>query len=44
MQEMSAANARMVAASSWPFVQHETGNPNEQGLPEISLGLSNQGV
>jgi hypothetical protein len=44
MQEMAAANARMVAANSWPFVQYGTGNLSEQGLPEISLGLSNQGV
>lgn len=44
MQEMAAANARMVAANSWPFVQYETGNLGDQGLPEISMGLSNQGI
>jgi hypothetical protein len=44
MQDMAEANARMVAASSWPFLQYGTGNLNEQGLPEISLSLSNEGV
>jgi hypothetical protein len=44
MQEMAEANARMVAANSWPFVQYGTGNLSEQGLPEISLSLANQGV
>jgi hypothetical protein len=44
MQEMAEANARMVAADSWPFVQYGTGNLSEQGLPEIPLSLANQGV
>jgi hypothetical protein len=44
MQEMAAANARMVAASSWPFVQYGSGNLSADGSPEISLGIANQGV
>jgi hypothetical protein len=44
MQEMAAANARMVAASSWPYVQYGSSNLNAEGAPEISLDLANQGI
>jgi hypothetical protein len=44
MKEMAAANARMVAASSWPFVEYSTGNVSSSGAPEISLDITNQGV
>jgi hypothetical protein len=44
MREMAEANARMVAASSWPFVQYGSGNLGADGSQTISLSLTNQGV
>ena len=44
MKEMAEANARMVAASSWPFVEFQSGNVNSNGQPELSLNVANQGV
>lgn len=41
---MAAANARMVAASSWPYVQYSSGNLTDQGVAQVSLSLTNSGV
>src|SRR5690349_864171 len=43
-REMVDANYRMVAAASWPFLQLDSGNGNENGQPTISLELQNAGV
>ena len=36
-REMVDANYRMVAASSWPFLQLASGNGVENGTPTITL-------
>lgn len=38
------ANRKMVAASSWPFLQVLTGNSNAQNHPELVFTVSNAGV
>ena len=43
-REMVDANYRMVAASSWPFLQLASGNAEENGAPTIALELHNAGV
>lgn len=43
MKEMADANARMVTATSWPYVEFGTGNATE-GRQMITLSLTNQGV
>lgn len=42
--KMVDANYRMVAASSWPFLQLDSGNGDDQGHAVISLQLQNAGV
>jgi len=42
--KMVDANQRMVAAASWPFLQLDSGNGDENGQPTISLQLQNAGV
>ena len=42
--KMVDANYRMVAAASWPFLQLDSGNGNEDGRPTIALNLQNAGV
>jgi hypothetical protein len=42
--KMVDANYRMVAAASWPFLQLDSGNGNEDGHPTIALNLQNAGV
>ena len=42
--KMVEANQRMVAAASWPFLQLDSGNGEENGQPTISLQLQNAGV
>jgi len=42
--KMVDANYRMVAAASWPFLQLDSGNGDDQGRPVISLTLQNAGV
>ena len=42
--KMVDANYRMVAAASWPFLQLDSGNGDENGHPTISLALQNAGV
>jgi len=43
-RKMVDANYRMVAAASWPFLQLDSGNGNEDGHPTIALNLQNAGV
>src|SRR3954447_16522404 len=38
------ANQKMVAASSWPFLQLDSGNSDDAGKPHIQLSLVNAGV
>jgi hypothetical protein len=42
--KMVDANYRMVAAASWPYLQLESGNGDDQGRPVISVSLQNAGV
>ena len=43
-QKMVDANYRMVAASSWPFLQLASGNADQDGVPTVTLELHNAGV
>lgn len=38
------ANNRMVAASSWPFLQIKSGNQSDDGMKVITLSVENAGV
>jgi hypothetical protein len=38
------ANRKMVAASSWPFLQIVTGNSDAQNRPELIFSIANAGV
>ena len=38
------ANRRMVAAASWPFLEADEGNADEQGLPHLRFTVANSGV
>jgi hypothetical protein len=38
------ANRKMVAATSWPFLQVDTRNVDAQGRPDIALSVVNSGV
>jgi hypothetical protein len=44
MERMADANARMVQANSWPFVQFGTHNTDEHGSANVRLVLSNEGI
>jgi hypothetical protein len=44
MERMADANSRMVEANSWPFVDFETHNLDEQGNADVRLVLRNQGI
>jgi hypothetical protein len=44
MGRMADANARLVQANSWPFLQWTTSNQTETGVPLIRLGVVNAGV
>jgi hypothetical protein len=44
MERMAEANARMVEANSWPFVEYDSHNVDEQGNAKIRLVLTNQGI
>ena len=45
MERMADANARLVAANSWPFLQYSTGNDrNDKGVPTLTFGMTNVGV
>jgi hypothetical protein len=43
-QKMVDANYRMVAAASWPFLQLNSGNNDDQGKRRLTLTLENAGV
>jgi hypothetical protein len=44
MERMADANARMVQANSWPFLQFETHNVDEHGDADIRVVISNNGI
>jgi hypothetical protein len=44
MERMADANARMVEANSWPFVQFSTHNIDEHGNSDVRLVIGNQGI
>ncbi len=44
MKEMADANARMVTATSWPWVSVGTSNLSDSGAHEISLSVVNKGI
>ncbi len=44
MERMADANAKLVAANSWPFLQYSTDNQGEDGRPLIRLSVVNAGV
>ena len=44
MEKMAEANARLVAANSWPFLQYSTGNVGPNGQRMIELRVANDGV
>ena len=44
MERMADANARLVQANSWPFLQYVTGNQDDKGNLVINLGVHNAGV
>ncbi len=44
MKEMAEANARMVEATVWPYVEYTSGNVGPNGTRTISMSLTNQGV
>ena len=44
MEEMAKANARLVEANSWPFLQAAPSDVDNKGGQTISLGISNAGV
>jgi hypothetical protein len=44
MERMAEANTRMVEANSWPFVEYDSHNVDEQGHAKIRLVLTNQGI
>jgi len=44
MEKMAEANARLVAANSWPFLQYSTSNEGDDGKPLIRLSVINAGV
>jgi|SRR5882724_1783748 len=44
MDRMAEANARLVAANSWPFLQYSTANQNDAGARVIRMSVVNAGV
>jgi len=44
MERMAEANARLVAANSWPFLGYSTGNVGPDGRNKIDLKVVNDGV
>ncbi len=44
MERMADANMRMVEANSWPFVDFSTHNLDRDGVPDVRLVLTNEGV
>ena len=44
LEQMAEANARLVEANSWPFLQFVTANQDDAGDLVINLGVHNAGV
>lgn len=44
MENMAAANARLVAANSWPFLAYGAGLNTVDGIPTIHMQVVNTGV
>jgi hypothetical protein len=44
MERMADANTRLVDANSWPFVQFDSHNVDEQGNAEVRLVLTNDRI
>jgi hypothetical protein len=44
MEKMAEANARLVEANSWPYLQYETGNQADNGDLVIGMSVANAGV
>ncbi len=44
LEQMAEANARLVQANSWPFLQYVTANQDDSGDLVINLGVHNAGV
>jgi hypothetical protein len=44
LEQMAEANARLVQANSWPFLQYVTANHDDSGDLIITLGVQNAGV
>jgi hypothetical protein len=44
LEQMAEANARLVQANSWPFLQYVTANHDDAGDLVITLGVHNAGV
>jgi hypothetical protein len=44
MEKMAEANARMVAANSWPFLSYGAGTVTTNGVARINMHVANTGV
>jgi hypothetical protein len=44
MEKMAEANARLVAANSWPFLAYSAGTNTTNGVAKIHMGVGNTGV
>lgn len=44
MEKMADANARLVAANSWPFVSYGAGTDTSGGSPKVHMHVVNTGV
>lgn len=44
MEHMADANARLVAANSWPFLSYSAGTNSVDGIPTLHLRVVNAGV
>src|SRR5262245_13611227 len=44
MENMAAANARLVSANSWPFLSYGVGGSTIDGMPTINMHVANAGV
>ena len=44
MEKMAEANARLVAANSWPFLSYSAGTATIDGVPRVHMSVFNTGV
>ena len=44
MERMAEANARLVAANSWPFLSYSAGTAIADGVPRVHMSVFNSGV